>query len=48
MSSDVKYALFALLVIAVAAGLVLGCMIALEGFEYEGHCNLSDGSCYPP
>ncbi len=39
------------LIVAIVFSLLLGLVVALdaalEGYESVGHCNLSDGSCYP-
>ena len=43
------YLLLGLLALAVAVGLVFAFFYfqPLAGLEYEAHCNLTDGSCYP-
>ena len=34
-------------VMALLLGLIMFLNVALEGYESEGFCSLSDGSCYP-
>ncbi len=47
MKDTVTAILIWIVVLGLMLVLVLFLNWALEGYESAGHCNMSDGSCYP-